>query len=713
MWGSRRVEAERHRSAEQLGSSIHFGVFAFLLAVTMPRLVRSFCPTTDRIDTSWAWMLGYAVQHHLQWGKSILFTYGPLGFLSRSYFYFDHGLWELTATVRLLTWFALGLGFAAILRRLAPDNRPFLRTTLPIAVGWVVGASFLHLSAQSTFLGVLLLVLAIAEEHRVLAGVSLVLAGALLALGGLIKSTGLIVSLFALLIYPAAWWYAGVHRERARLSWVPLLSFIASFCILWGLTAQPFANLPAHLRSTWALASGYTPAMSISGMPQQLALALLILTLFVAVLLGLISTGRKVRTAQCLILAGMTFWAWKEGFTRPDWGYYRHPMEFFGTALLIASASLAVTAQQHLRRLSIPAYGAYAIALLCALRGYPLLSLSYTHVLDNYRNYFTLSLSAPRIAAEQHRQREAIRTEFKLPAPLLSAVGGASVNVLPWSLMLAQGYHLRLTASPLIQSYSVYTPYLDQANARQIWTGRAAEKVIYQYQSLDWRYFPFDEPATFRAMLACYRTEYAGVHYTLLSHRACSPPSRHTVGTAENATMGEWIALPPGAQYARISLHTKLFGHLIDILFKPAEVRISFKLSDGTVAGPYRFIYPVGPDGLFVRYFVGSQSDLNRLFSAHRSALRRITAIQISSNPHSPDYARQVGLRFFRGAAPRSRLHASRPWHPPAATRTLAAVRAGQSDCLLCAPTAPAAAATDPDMQRVLIPSQQRSESSP
>ena len=171
------------RPAQELGWSIHFGVFALMLAVTMPPLVRSFCPTGNKVDTSWEWMLAYSLQHHLQWGETILWTYGPLGFLDRAYFYPDHILWGLAATIQLTSWFIFGLGFAWILRRLAPDDRPAWRTTPPLAIGWVIGTSFLHLAAQSAFLGILLLALAISEESIAIAITALILSGILLASG--------------------------------------------------------------------------------------------------------------------------------------------------------------------------------------------------------------------------------------------------------------------------------------------------------------------------------------------------------------------------------------------------------------------------------------------------------------------------------------------------------------------------------------------------
>jgi hypothetical protein len=628
-------------------STIHFGVFALMLAVTMPRLLRSYCPTSDPLDTSWAWMLGYALQHHLQWGKSMVFTYGPLGFLTHAYFYPDHMLWKLAATARLTSWFIFGLGFACILRRLTPSDGPLPRTTLPVAIGWTVGATFLHLSTQSAILGVLLMALAMAEEDGAAATTELILSGTLLALGALIKSTALIVSLFALLIYPALWRLAGGRARRSQPAFIPLFSFLASFCASWSLASQSFHNLPAYLRGTWAIASGYTPAMSVTGLEAQTALALLILSLLAGALIALNAARKTIHVAQCLLLGGVAFWAWKEGFTLQDWGYFGHPMTFFGAALLIASAGTVLVSKESSRYLTSCVYGAYAIALLCSIQGYPTLSLSYKNVLDNYGRYLALTFSRSRRMAEQSSQTLAIHRQFPLPGGALSAVGEATVNVIPWSLMMAQGYHMRLVASPIIQSYSAYTPYLDGVNARQIWEGKSADRIIYSYESFGDRYPLFDEPATLRAILTCYRMEYPGDPYAVLSHVPCGRPEMLATDQPESGAFGRWIAVPRRGSYAEIAVRATLIGELADILYKPDYVRVFFRLADGTVKGPYRFIYPVAEDGLFVRYFIGSQSEATRLFSGDASGLRRIAAIKIATDRPSPDFVRHFEVRFF------------------------------------------------------------------
>jgi len=52
-----------------------------LIFTTIPSLVVPLAPAGDLLDTSWMWVVEYALVHHLQWGKQIIWPEGPLGFL--------------------------------------------------------------------------------------------------------------------------------------------------------------------------------------------------------------------------------------------------------------------------------------------------------------------------------------------------------------------------------------------------------------------------------------------------------------------------------------------------------------------------------------------------------------------------------------------------------------------------------------------------------
>jgi len=217
---------------------------------------------------------------------------------------------------------------------------------------------------------------------------------------------------------------------------------------------------------------------------------------------------------------------------------------------------------------------------------------------------------------------------------------------------------MRLVASPVIQTYSAYTPYLDELNARQIWDGSSADKVLYTYAALGWRYPPFDEPATFRGMLDCYRTEYPGDPYAVLGRVACSSAKVLADGDVEQGTFGEWIRVPLNASYVRIDLRTSVIGDIKNLLYKADHVWVEFGLANGWVKGPYQITYPVAEDGLFIRYFVGSQSQAAALFSGNASGLQRIGAIRIlMTNPRSWDYVKPFRVQFLdENLAPRRLL---------------------------------------------------------
>ncbi len=175
---------------------LYYGLFAVLLVFTMPYLMESFAPTGDTLDVSWRWMLGYGLQHHLQWGQSILFTYGPLGFLASPYFYQDHMLWSVAALIRMASWIIFGFSFALILSRIQPETKTFIRFSLPLVIAWLIGADLIDLATQSAFIGILLLMLALGDKRTNIVTISLLSGGILLAFGSLIKSTSLIISFF-------------------------------------------------------------------------------------------------------------------------------------------------------------------------------------------------------------------------------------------------------------------------------------------------------------------------------------------------------------------------------------------------------------------------------------------------------------------------------------------------------------------------------------
>ena len=151
-------------------------------------------------------------------------------------------------------------------------------------------------------------------------------------------------------------------------------------------------------------------------------------------------------------------------------------------------------------------------------------------------------------------------------------------------------------------------------------------------------------------MLTCYRAQYRGAPYAVLSRVGCDPPEMRPADDPQEGALGTWIRVPLRASYVDIDLHTTVIGDLANILYKAPHVWIFLGFGDGQVAGPYQLIYPVAKDGLFIKYFIDSQSDADLLFSGNTSRLRRIAGIQIVTSPGSRAYARHFGVQFVYAA---------------------------------------------------------------
>jgi hypothetical protein len=81
----------------------------------------------DDLDCAWVQVLHDAFARHLQFGRDIVFTYGPWGFLARGYY-------PATYPVAVIVWCLLSVAFVVAARRLARN----LSGNLFISWFWVV-----------------------------------------------------------------------------------------------------------------------------------------------------------------------------------------------------------------------------------------------------------------------------------------------------------------------------------------------------------------------------------------------------------------------------------------------------------------------------------------------------------------------------------------------------------------------------------------------
>ena len=273
----------------------------------------------------------------------------------------------------------------------------------------------------------------------------------------------------------------------------------------WLVTGQSLGAFDDYVVGGYGIVSGYSDAMSFvdpefGAVPGEYAAAL-----GIAVLGGYAvwSAGAALpwrgRAGLGLLWALLWFTAFKAAFVRPD---SLHVNIFFGSTL----GGLAVLGWSSQRR-RLP------ILLGCAL----LLALSLPLSRDTGLpgNFFspwgrvrslvsqTATLAdGSRTADVIARGRLARRLDARVSDRVLAAVKGKPTHVDPFDAGLAWAYGLRWHPLPVFQSYSAYTPDLDERNAAALRDPHGPAAVLrHDPGGVDDRNPDWESPAAMRALL--------------------------------------------------------------------------------------------------------------------------------------------------------------------------------------------------------------------
>jgi hypothetical protein len=187
------------------------------------------------------------------------------------------------------------------------------------------------------------------------------------------------------------------------------------------------------------------------------------------------------------------------------------------------------------------------------------------------------------------------------------------VDIFPVEILEAYAYRLNWTPRPVLQSYSGYTPYLDQADASFYSGPGAPEYVLFSVGSIDGRNGLFDEPAAVRVLMDRYEPVRIQDEVLLLRRRT-DAQTRKPLRRLGSVTMplGSEIAVPssPGHVYADIEVRNSLAGQALRVVFQTAAADIQFGYEDGTRSNPYRLVTATAKDGVLISDHVTSADQL-------------------------------------------------------------------------------------------------------
>jgi hypothetical protein len=486
-----------------------------------------------------------ATERGMHFGTQLVFTFGPLGFLSIPELWY-RGLAAVAFAFQGALHFLLCVTLVYSLRR-------HVGLVLATVAGFVV-LTVASSAEVATVLAAAWCITALEREPPSFAVWLVAIGGGILGAvetlievrpGPLVIAMCLITLLFL----------------DGRRRYLPLFfgCLLVVGAALWFASGQSTGNIGPFVSNEFQIVSGYSEAMGTASGGTRLWLALVISLAVVAWAASAAGPDRRRRIGAGVVVAVVCFALFKEAFVRGD--VYHSPTFFAGALVLAAAAGLFV-----------PRRSRWGLAALAALI---VINVEVVHVslstfnpvtyAKNGVNQVRLLASSRRLARVRFFASAVWTARFGIPPRALAMLRGHTVHLDPWDTAAAYFYGLDWDPLPVFQNYSAYTTALDQLNVRKLQSATAPQMVLrentrlvdvfHRDAGLDGRVGVWDPPAQTLAMMCHYVPTYTAARWQVLTRVA------NRCGTAQriasiSASPGQTVVVPPvgrgEALYARV-----------------------------------------------------------------------------------------------------------------------------------------------------------------
>ncbi|OHB69252.1 MAG: hypothetical protein A2W17_02510 [Planctomycetes bacterium RBG_16_41_13] len=600
-------------------------VFFFIIFLPLPG------PINTGLDPSWQYAISYASSVKLAYGKDIIFTYGPLGYLIHGAV-IDGNFWAITL-FRCFIHFALFIVFVTELTKLYRSKKWINLSALILTI-----FLFYIFGAETDYAILFIFLIIIPYESSLNKKYHLVLYSLFMgAIAGFCLTTKF--SLGICTIGSGILYYGGniAGNIKQRKISVKYLYQLAVFTIvaLWttsiildGLSKEN-ASLVNYLKNYLTLSSGYSSAMSYAASQWEVAYALLqvILILFL-----LITTAKNKHNSigYSACLAFVLWITFKHGFIRQD-GHIVIFVKFIPLLVYLCLRNEVRLGRkmlfghlvQHLTLLTLFIYLLVPSPFGQHLPNY-LVSIKQIVSFTNFYNKLKFSLNLTKYKDIILKSSQENLSEMKLPSDVLKALQNKPLDIVPWEISLIPANNLTWQPRPVFQSYSAYTSSLDKINSESL-VRNNPENILYHFSSIDKRHPFFDEPETFFNMFCNYHisSQFPDFISTeklnqiiILERRKHSISSEAKKVNTFSMRWNEYTIVENRDKElvrAKIKIKYSMIGKMYKTLFRSPPVSINLTYADGQERS-YRIIPENANNGVIISHLPRSSNEALRLF---------------------------------------------------------------------------------------------------
>ncbi len=577
---------EYHKSSKKTKDKVLWCLLGFFLLIYCLLMILPWKPQDYGfgLDHSWASALHVAIAQGMQFGRDLIYTYGPYGFTQADLYFQD--TYADAFAWRILMALAVWIGLLRIIRHcLARRDRSvlFLLPVLgffPNQFPWLDHFQFLVI--------ILPLILYFYVSSSLTP--ALVVTIFTMTLLSLVKHTYLLPSLvFVILIT-----IDELYRQKRLPKIIPL--YLIAIIFLWLVAGQNLANLPAYIVNGFEIIKGYSTSMVKFDPWGQIIFYLFSTGLF---WLLVAATEWKYRQKFGLLpalgLAVIFFISFKGAFIRHDSGHAL--MATFNTTPIVLMFVAMLWPQirnygwQLGKKIKVTGTLWCGMALLLLfLMG----SIILHHHLDY--GYGTYSLNLFRLPAIRFSEATALirgqanlQQKFELATENIQAKNplpkiSGTVDLYPNEIGVIFAYGLDYQPRPIIQSFSAYTDKLAELNAAHLRSNNAAETILFDVKSIDGRLPSADDGLSWPELLTRYDIKDIEGRYLVLK-RNLQPRSYSWQPLVETTVpLGKWFELPEGQFFplwAKIKLKPNILGKLASTALKLPHLYLKIETTEG------------------------------------------------------------------------------------------------------------------------------------
>lgn len=620
-------------------------VFTFFLLLSIP--LNLITAPSSGMEASWQIGLNMALHQDLVWGRDIVFTYGPLGFLQTRLSLYVTGLPIVLFSVSV--WINVMFIFFYFLKECKLISlKDFLVAIVVVVMFYYV----VKIEVSTTLLYIILFHLLYSLKHSTHLSVFVATITGSLAI--FIKVTYFfpLIVIFGLYLATVISFNTGVNKQKVFLAYGFSILLISVLCFFLHIDFQQYVSASLHIVGAYNDAMMQIPSKeSLLIWPLYLIIPVskpVILSAAILIITFLITAPFLLMTVQslwinrfhylttltvlfCLFFLFLTF---KYAFVRHGGLSYLYPPVLLYLLGLMACFS-SVTKKM----------ARYYTFFVCLVLFPPSVLLINRYVmLRETFTYYSLLLKAKSFLWKKPPDLNNSLNKhgaYIIPDSVKNKIGAQTVDIMPMEISLAYFNNLHYNPRPVIQSYAAYDSFLDTKNFNFYNSLQAPEFVIYATSTIDNRYHFYDEPKTKFNLLKHYYVVDSFHNQLLLQRRSVAKVSEIRKQQQQEMVLNREYEVPltNAFQLSSFQISYTALGSAIRFLFQPPIIEISFYLENGVIY-THRVVKTSIEVPVLINKYLSNNNDFARLFVNNLDSIATIRKIKIIA----PEWAYKASI---------------------------------------------------------------------